>query len=65
MLSAITRILLLGGLDPEAPLITALQLSEAWNGAKLVIVPNSAHSPSTIAMASAILEATDALLAIS
>jgi proline iminopeptidase len=63
-LSRVSGILLQGRLDLEAPLVTAWELSEAWSGAKLVIVPNSAHSPSTAAMASAIVEATDAFLAI-
>lgn len=53
-----------GRLDLEAPVVTAWELSQAWPEAKLVIVPNSAHSPATAEMAAAIVDATDALRAL-
>ncbi|AVA21658.1 prolyl aminopeptidase [Rhizobium sp. NXC24] len=48
-----------GRLDLEAPVITAWELSRAWPAARLVVVPNSAHSPATSEIAAAIVEATD------
>ena len=53
-----------GRLDLEAPVVTAWELSQAWPEAKLVIVPNSAHSPATAEMAAAIVDATDTLRAL-
>ncbi|MDE1992095.1 MAG: prolyl aminopeptidase, partial [Rhizobiaceae bacterium] len=63
-LSAIPCTLIQGRLDLEAPLITAWELSQAWPSARLIIVPNSAHSPATSEMMAAITEATDAFRSI-
>jgi proline iminopeptidase len=53
-----------GRLDLEAPVVTAWELSRAWSAAKLVVVPNSAHSPATLEMTAAVVEATDEFRAI-
>ncbi|WFU10626.1 prolyl aminopeptidase [Rhizobium sp. CB3090] len=58
-LSDIPCVMIQGRLDLEAPVVTAWELSRAWPAARLVVVPNSAHSPATFEMAAAIVDATD------
>ncbi|MDL2407308.1 prolyl aminopeptidase [Rhizobium calliandrae] len=58
-LAGIACTMIQGRLDLEAPVVTAWELSRAWPAARLVIVPNCAHSPSTLEMAAAIIEATN------
>jgi proline iminopeptidase len=45
-----------GRFDLEAPLVTAWELSKAWPEARLVIVPNAAHSSALPVMVAAIVE---------
>jgi proline iminopeptidase len=63
-LAGIPCTMIQGRLDLEAPVVTAWELSRAWPAARLVVVPNSAHSPATLEMAAAIVEATDEFRAI-
>jgi proline iminopeptidase len=63
-LAGIPCTMIQGRLDLEAPLVTAWELSRAWPTARLVVVPNAAHSPGTSEMAAAIVEATDAFRAL-
>ncbi|TCR82200.1 prolyl aminopeptidase [Rhizobium sp. BK376] len=58
-LAGIRGVMVHGRMDLEAPLVTAWELSQAWPEAKLVVVPRSAHSPSSAGMAAAIVDATD------
>ena len=60
-LAGIPCTMIQGRFDLEGPAVTAWELSQAWPEAKLVIVPNAAHSPATPDMAAAILRAADAL----
>lgn len=60
-LAGIPCTMIQGRLDLEAPVVTAWELSQAWPEAKLVVVPNAAHSPATSEMAASIIRATDAL----
>lgn len=54
-----------GRLDLEAPVVTAWELSQAWPEAKLIVVPNAAHSPATSEMAAIIIDTTNALRTLS
>ncbi|WP_047454971.1 prolyl aminopeptidase [Rhizobium rhizogenes] len=63
-LAGIPCTMIQGRLDLEAPLGTAWELSRAWPAARLVIVPNAAHSPGASEMAAAIVEATDTFRAL-
>jgi proline iminopeptidase len=63
-LAGIPSTMIQGRLDLEAPLGTAWELSRAWPAARLVIVPNAAHSPGASEMAAAIVEATDTFRAL-
>lgn len=63
-LAGIPFTMIQGRLDLEAPLVTAWELSRAWPTARLVMVPNAAHSPGTSEIAAAIVEATDAFRAL-
>jgi len=63
-LAGIPCTMIQGRLDLEAPVVTAWEMSRAWPAARLVVVPNSAHSPATLEMAAAIVEATDEFRAI-
>ena len=58
-LAGISCTMIQGKLDLEAPVVTAWELSRAWPTARLVVVPNAAHSPGASEMAAAIVEATD------
>ncbi len=60
-LAGIPCTMIQGRLDLEAPLVTAWEVSQAWPEAKLVVVPNAAHSPATAEMAAAIIRMTDEL----
>jgi proline iminopeptidase len=48
-----------GRLDLEAPLITAWELSQAWESGELVVVNNAGHSPTDPGLSEAIIAATD------
>ena len=63
-LASIPCTMIQGRLDLEAPVVTAWEISQVWPEAKLVIVPNAAHSPATSEMSAAIIDATDALRAL-
>jgi proline iminopeptidase len=63
-LAGIPCTMIQGRLDLEAPVVTAWEISQAWPEAKLVVVANAAHSPSTSEMAASIVSATDALRAL-
>lgn len=63
-LNGIPCTMIQGRLDLEGPVTTAWELSQAWPAARLVIVPNAAHSPGTSEMAAAIVAATDAFRAL-
>ncbi|NTG47052.1 prolyl aminopeptidase [Agrobacterium rhizogenes] len=63
-LAGIPCTMIQGRLDLEGPVVTAWELSRAWPTARLVVVPNAAHSPGTSEMAAAIVEATDAFRAL-
>lgn len=63
-LAGIPCTMIQGRLDLEAPVVTAWEISQAWPAAKLVVVANAAHSPSTSEMAASIVSATDALRAL-
>ncbi len=58
-LKGIPGVLVHGRLDLDAPLTTAWELSQRWEGSELVIVFGAGHSPSDPGMTEAILEATD------
>lgn len=63
-LAGIPCTMIQGRLDLEGPVVTAWELSRAWPMARLIIVPNAAHSPGTSEMAAAIVDATDAFRAL-
>ncbi|MQB42982.1 prolyl aminopeptidase [Rhizobium sp. ICMP 5592] len=63
-LAGIPCTMIQGRLDLEGPVVTAWELSQAWPTARLIIVPNAAHSPGTSEMTAAIVDATDAFRAL-
>ena len=58
-LAGIPGILLQGRFDIEAPLVTAWELSRAWPGSELRILPRAAHSTANPDMSAAIVAVTD------
>lgn len=58
-LNGIPGVMVQGRLDLEAPLVTAWELSQVWEGGELVVVKNADHSPTDPGMSEAIIAATD------
>ena len=59
LLAGIPGVLIQGRLDLGGPLVTAWELSQAWQGSELVIVNGAGHSSADPGMTEAVIAATD------